>query len=96
MSLVGPRPPVTYELGDVSEFTDYMKIRFQVKPGITGLAQVSGRNDLNWDDKMVHDNRYVERFSKWGVLYDIIILIQTVWVVLSFRNVIESKPGETK
>ena len=96
MSIVGPRPPVTYELGDYRDFTDHMKIRFQVKPGITGLAQVSGRNDLNWDQKMIYDNRYVERFRKWGVLYDLKILVLTVWVVLSFSNIIERRAEDKK
>lgn len=91
MSLVGPRPPVTYELGDYKDFTDWMKVRFQVKPGITGLAQVSGRNELNWDEKMVFDNQYVETYSRWGVLCDCIILFRTVWVVLSMQKTIEQR-----
>ena len=53
MSLVGPRPPVTYELGPWEEYTPEMRKRFEVKPGITGLAQISGRNDLDWDQKIV-------------------------------------------
>lgn len=91
MSLVGPRPPVTYELGDYKDFTDTMKVRFQVKQGITGLAQVSGRNELEWDDKIVFDNEYVRIYKKWGVLYDITILFRTVWVVLAGRGVIEAE-----
>src|SRR6266478_7808736 len=46
MSIVGPRPPVTYELGNYADFSPELKFRFTVKPGVTGLAQISGRNDL--------------------------------------------------
>ena len=91
MSIVGPRPPVTYELGDYKDFTPTMKIRFQVKPGITGLAQVSGRNDLDWDEKIHFDNIYVEKFRRWGVLYDLWIILRTVWVVISARSTIEAR-----
>lgn len=89
MSLVGPRPPVTYELGFWEDYTPEMLKRFTVKPGITGLAQVSGRNDLNWDEKICLDNMYVDQFSKHGVFVDFRILIKTVWVVLFGLNTIE-------
>lgn len=92
MSLVGPRPPVTYELGPYEGLSDQWKIRFKVKPGITGLAQVSGRNDLTWDQKIEFDNRYVELYQRWGIVVDLIILLRTVFVVLSMSNVIEKKP----
>lgn len=91
MSLVGPRPPVTYELGDYMDFTPHMKIRFSVKPGITGLAQISGRNKLDWDQKIVYDNQYVDWYHRWGIIIDIKVLFQTVWVVLSAQNTIEEQ-----
>jgi len=96
MSLVGPRPPVTYELGDYSDFTEYMKVRFQVKPGMTGLAQVSGRNDLDWNKKIEYDNLYVEQYQRLGVIEDIVILFRTLIVVFSMSNIIEKIPGEKK
>jgi lipopolysaccharide/colanic/teichoic acid biosynthesis glycosyltransferase len=94
MALVGPRPPVTYELGPVENFTDFMRIRFGVKPGITGLAQISGRNDLSWPEKMAFDNRYVEQYAKWGVLLDLKILLMTAWVVLTAQRVVEPRRDE--
>lgn len=96
MSIVGPRPAVTYELGDYATLRDHMKIRFTVKPGITGLAQVSGRNSLDWDQKIALDNKYVERFAQLGIIEDIVIVIRTVWVMLSMRNVVEQAPQEGK
>lgn len=91
MSVVGPRPPVTYELGNYADFSPELKRRFVVKPGITGLAQVSGRNDLTWDEKVVFDNRYIEVFRQWGIFFDLCILAKTVSVVLSMRSVIEKQ-----
>lgn len=100
MSLVGPRPPVTYELGPWDEYSDEMKRRFDVKPGITGLAQVSGRNDLDWDEKIVFDNQYVALLERKGVLVDIKLLLKTIGVVLRSNSVnedqskVESSSGE--
>lgn len=92
MSIVGPRPAVTYELGDYAMLSDHVKTRFRVKPGITGLAQVSGRNGLDWSQKIILDNMYVERFARLGIFEDFVIAIRTVWVILSMRNVIEQAP----
>ena len=92
MSLVGPRPPVTYELGPWEHYTPEMRKRFEVKPGITGLAQVSGRNELNWDEKIIFDNEYVDRLSKLGVWIDFLILWRTFWVVLAGRDTVEHNP----
>lgn len=91
MSIVGPRPPVTYELGRYEELSPEYKFRFAVKPGITGLAQVSGRNALDWDAKIAIDNRYVALYRRYGILIDMKILLLTFWVVLSMRNVIENE-----
>lgn len=82
MSFVGPRPPVNYELGDYKDFTGELKKRFRVKPGVTGLAQIKGRNELSWDEKIVYDNQYIESYYKWGVLLDIKIILLTIVKVL--------------
>ncbi len=92
MSIVGPRPPVTYELGNYADFSPALKFRFTVKPGITGLAQVSGRNDLNWDQKIVYDTEYIHRYRAQGIACDLLLILKTVKVVFSMRNVIE-KPS---
>jgi lipopolysaccharide/colanic/teichoic acid biosynthesis glycosyltransferase len=91
MSIVGPRPPVTYELGDYAGFSEALKFRFTVKPGITGLAQVSGRNNLDWDRKVVYDTEYIRKFRTYGVAYDCYIILRTIRVVLSMRDVVEKQ-----
>ena len=76
MSLVGPRPPLSHE---VERYDKWAHRRFLVKPGITGLWQVSGRSDLSWDDSVRFDLYYVENWSLTG---DVIILYRTVKTVI--------------
>lgn len=76
MSLVGPRPQVRREV-DLYGNWDYR--RLLVKPGITGLWQVSGRSDLNWEDGMRLDLDYVEN---WSITTDVVILSRTAKAVL--------------
>jgi lipopolysaccharide/colanic/teichoic acid biosynthesis glycosyltransferase len=92
---VGPRPPVTYELGDWSSFTPTMKKRFKVKPGITGLAQISGRNSLEWDRKIAYDLFYIKEFKRLGIIFDIIIIIKSFKVVISGKYIFENKKKMT-
>lgn len=91
MSVVGPRPCVTYELGDFDTLNKKYKKRFQVKAGLTGLAQVKGRNDISWEDKVIYDNEYVDLFNKYGILYDFKIISETVIRVLKKQNIYENK-----
>jgi len=86
MSFVGPRPPVTYELGDYKDFDDNLKRRFIVKPGVTGIAQISGRNELSWVEKIKFDLEYVSYFYKWGLLLDVKILIVTFFKVIRMEG----------
>jgi exopolysaccharide biosynthesis polyprenyl glycosylphosphotransferase len=76
MSLVGPRPPLPSE---VERYGFDMHRRFLVKPGITGLWQISGRSDLSWDDSVRIDVRYVEN---WSLTFDLMILWKTVGAVV--------------
>ena len=76
MSLVGPRPPLPSE---VAEYADHVHRRLVVKPGLTGLWQISGRSDLPWDEAVRLDLRYVEH---WSLSLDLVILARTITAVL--------------
>lgn len=95
MSVVGPRPCVTYELGDFDTLNKRYKKRFQVKAGLTGLAQIKGRNDISWDEKVAYDNEYVDLFNKYGFLADIKIGIESVFKAFKHDNIYENKVNET-
>ena len=75
MSLVGPRPPLPRE---VEQYEQYVHRRFLMKPGITGLWQVSGRSDLSWEDSVRLDLYYVEN---WSLINDVLILWKTIRAV---------------
>jgi len=76
MSLVGPRPHLPEE---VAKYKDYHKRVLDIKPGITGMAQISGRSDLDFDEEVKLDTYYIENWSLW---LDIQILLKTPKVVL--------------
>jgi exopolysaccharide biosynthesis polyprenyl glycosylphosphotransferase len=76
MSLVGPRPPLPDE---TARYADHVRRRLVVKPGLTGLWQVSGRSDLSWDESVRLDLRYVEN---WSFALDLQILWKTIVVIL--------------
>lgn len=80
MALVGPRPPLPKE---VAEYDGRIRRRLEVKPGLTGLWQVSGRSDLPWNESIRLDLEYVEHRS---VLLDLQILGRTVGAVLTGRG----------
>ncbi len=75
MSVVGPRPPLACE---VKSYDDYAKRRLLVRPGITGLWQVSGRSDLAWEDSVRLDMFYVEN---WSMVADLLIAVKTIKAV---------------
>ena len=80
MSLVGPRPIVEEEIKKYGEYFDYYKL---VKPGITGLWQVSGRNDVSYSERVMMDVWYVRN---WSVGLDIVIILKTIYSVLSLKG----------
>ena len=80
MSLVGPRPPLP---GEVERYTDDVRRRLAVRPGMTGLWQVSGRSDLSWEDSVRLDLYYVDN---WSIVQDLAILARTMVAVVSSRG----------
>ena len=80
MSFIGPRPPIWDELDRENltvENEAKLLERFMVRPGLTGLAQVSGRNDLTWNEKLKFDFEYVAQLRHGFVLGDFIIILKT-------------------
>ena len=95
MSVIGPRPCVKYELGDFDTLNKRYKKRFEMKAGLTGLAQVKGRNDICWDEKVEYDNQYIDNFKKHGIFTDIRILWLSVIKVFKKEDIYENKADET-
>lgn len=80
MSFVGPRPPLTYHPWKFEEYTDFQKRMFEVRPGITGWAQVNGRKDVEWHKRIELNVWYVDHMS---LLLDIKIMFMTAFKVLT-------------
>lgn len=80
MSLIGPRP---HQPREVRHYERQFPHVFDLKPGVTGLAQISGRSDLSFEEEMALDVLYME---KWSILLDCIILLKTPFVVLKKRK----------
>ena len=82
MSIVGPRP---HQPREVEKYEKEYPIVFTLKPGITGLAQISGRSDLSFEEEMKLDILYTER---WSLMQDLVIFIKTPFVVFKKRKVL--------
>lgn len=82
MSIVGPRPQL---VRDMVFMTEAQRERHRVRPGLTGLAQVSGRNSISWEDKLAYDLKYIEKITLFG---DIAILVRTVFKVLGREDTV--------
>ncbi len=80
MSLVGPRPPLPRE---VTQYEEWMMARLEVRPGITGLWQVSGRSELPFEDYVRLDLFYIEN---WSLAYDLFILAKTIPTLATARG----------
>ena len=85
MSIVGPRPTLPYQK---ERYTERQLRRHEMRPGVTGWAQVNGRNNLTWTEKIEFDLEYIEKFSLW---MDIKILFRTVLVVLKQEGIAFTK-----
>jgi|TARA_B110000027_G_C16079107_1_gene282786 undecaprenyl phosphate N,N'-diacetylbacillosamine 1-phosphate transferase len=75
MSIVGPRPPVLFHPYKIDQYPEEYIKRFNFKPGITGLAQISGRTNITWEERFVFDLIYINNYS---ILLDVKILFTTV------------------
>lgn len=94
MSLVGPRPPVAYHPYDgYQNYPGWAKKRFSMRPGITGLAQVTVRNSVTWDERIVVDNQYIDSFNIW---VDIKILFMTLLKIFKSESIYLKKSQKDK
>lgn len=75
MSVVGPRPMLEYQ---APRCIGEENMRFDVRPGLTGLAQIQGRNNIRWEERIQYDIEYVKKFTFW---MDIVIIFKTVLLV---------------
>lgn len=75
MSIIGPRPMLDYQ---APRCIGEENLRFEMRPGLTGLAQVKGRNNIRWEERIQYDIEYVKNFTFW---MDIVILLKTVLLV---------------
>ena len=82
MSFIGPRPVLSQHL---ARYTELQKGRFVMKPGVTGLAQVNGRNTLRWSRRIEYDLQYIKEYSLW---LDIKILVKTFKVALLREGIV--------
>ena len=90
MSLIGPRPPLTYHPWPYEQYTEEQKRMFEVRPGITGWAQVNGRKEVEWHKRIELNVWYVEHLSFW---LDIKIFFMTIFKV--FSNADNENTGAT-
>lgn len=85
MSLIGPRPTLLFQ---IKEYDKYQKQRLQMKPGITGWAQVNGRGNLNWDERIEYDIEYI---NNWTFFFDLKILFMTIIEIFNTKTIYSEK-----
>lgn len=84
MSIIGPRPPVTYHPYKINEYDEHKRIRFLVRPGLSGLAQIRIRNSGTWDERIEYDVEYVDKIS---LIFDIRIILETIKCLFDKRKI---------
>lgn len=83
MSIIGPRPTLTYHPWHYEEYTKEQKRRFDVRPGVTGWAQINGRKNVPWDKRIKYDVEYTNKLS---FTFDLKIFFMTIIKVLTMQN----------
>lgn len=83
MSLIGPRPPLTYHPWPIDQYTEEQKRMFEVRPGITGWAQINGRKEVEWNERIRMNIWYVDHCS---FLWDCKIFLRSIQTVLTGAN----------
>ena len=93
MSIIGPRPVLTYHPWKYEEYTEEQLKRFDVRPGITGWAQIHGRKDVEWNNRIKMDVYYVENIS---LKLDLKIFLKTIYEVLSMKDNVNKEETASK
>lgn len=83
MALIGPRPALTYHPWPFEQYTEHQRRMFDVLPGVTGWAQVNGRKEVPWPERIELNIEYVERMS---LMFDIKIFLMTIFKVVTNAN----------
>lgn len=83
MSIIGPRPTLTYHPWPLDEYTEEQKKRFNVRPGVTGWAQVNGRKEVQWERRIEYDVAYVDNLS---FVFDLRVFLKTISKVLMMKD----------
>jgi exopolysaccharide biosynthesis polyprenyl glycosylphosphotransferase len=93
MSLIGPRPALTYHPWPYKEYTEEQKRMFHVRPGVTGWAQVNGRKEVEWPRRIELNVEYVDKMSLY---FDLMILFKTIFKVLRMEDNLNVKETASK
>lgn len=93
MSLIGPRPALTYHPWSYSEYTEEQKRMFHVRPGVTGWAQVNGRKEVEWPRRIELNVEYVDKMSLY---FDLTIFFKTIFKVLRMEDNLNVKETASK
>ena len=93
MSLIGPRPALTYHPWPYNEYTEEQKRMFHVRPGVTGWAQVNGRKEVEWPKRIELNVEYVDKMSLY---FDLMIFFKTIFKVLRMEDNLNVKETASK